>query len=247
MDAHRGTGAVLTGTIRTVAETGSTNADLLAAARAGAAGEGDWLRAEVQTAGRGRHGRAWSSPAGNLYASTLIRVRPGDPSAASLALVAAVALHRAVRGFGNAGVRIKWPNDLMAHGAKLAGLLLEREGEWIVAGFGTNIASAPELADRETTSLARLMTQPPAPAALLAALADELAAAVARWRSAGLPAMTREWAERAHPVGTALAVALPGGEMVRGGFDGLDETGALRLRLADGERRVIHAGDVILI
>lgn len=84
------------GVIRTVAETGSTNADLLLLARSGA-DDGLWLRAERQTAGRGRQGRAWDSPEGNLYASTLVRLRPGDPPAATLALVAAVALEEVIR------------------------------------------------------------------------------------------------------------------------------------------------------
>lgn len=84
--------------IRTVEETGSTNADMLALAAAGAS-EGSWLRAERQTGGKGRQGRAWESPSGNLYASTLVRLRPSDPAAATLALVAAVAVEEAVRLF----------------------------------------------------------------------------------------------------------------------------------------------------
>lgn len=83
--------------IRTVAETGSTNADLLQLARAGAAEEGMWLRAERQTAGRGRQGRAWASPVGNFYGSTLVHLRPGDPAPATLGFAAAVALAEVVR------------------------------------------------------------------------------------------------------------------------------------------------------
>ncbi len=86
-----------------------------------------WLRAERQTGGRGRQGRAWLSPPGNLYAITLVRPRPDDPPAPTLALVAAVALHEAVALYAP-GVRIKWPNDLLFDGAKLAGILLERAG-----------------------------------------------------------------------------------------------------------------------
>ena len=201
----------------------------------------------MQTAGRGRQGRAWSSPAGNLYASTLVRIRPGDPPAPTLALVAAVALARAVAAFGYTGIHIKWPNDLVAGVAKLAGLLLEREGDWVVAGFGCNVAHAPSLPDRATTSLETLGAPAPSLAALGQALGDELAAALAAWRGRGLPATIADWSARAHAVGTALAVTLPDGELVRGAFDGLDATGALLLRLAGGERRVIHAGDVILV
>ena len=101
--------------IRSVAETRSTNEDLAALARAGAE-EGLWLRAERQTGGKGRQGRHWESPAGNLHASTIVRLRPEDPPAPTLALVAAVALHESVSKHAE-GVQIKWPNDLVADGA----------------------------------------------------------------------------------------------------------------------------------
>src|SRR3954453_13260164 len=112
--------------IRTVTETGSTNDDVAALAREGAV-EGTWLRAERQSGGKGRQGRAWLSPAGNLHASTLVRIQPKDPPAPTLALVAAVALHETLRSHAP-DVRIKWPNDLLVGGAKLAGILLERQG-----------------------------------------------------------------------------------------------------------------------
>ncbi|MBM3929212.1 MAG: biotin--[acetyl-CoA-carboxylase] ligase, partial [Sphingomonadales bacterium] len=141
----------------TVAETGSTNADLLAAARSGAA-EGRWLRAVQQSAGRGRQGRIWQSAPGNLYASTIVRLRPHDPPAATLALVAAVALDDALgllcpslRVAGR--LAIKWPNDLLLDGAKLVGILLERADDAVVIGFGVNCTHHPALPDRPTTSL----------------------------------------------------------------------------------------------
>src|SRR5687768_16834440 len=113
------------GAIRTVAETGSTNDDLASLAREGAP-EGSWLRAIRQSGGRGRQGRDWHSPPGNLHASTLVRLRPGDPPAPTLALVAAVALHEVASALVVAGVEIeiKWPNDLLVAGAKLSGILL---------------------------------------------------------------------------------------------------------------------------
>src|SRR4030095_15125681 len=88
--------------------------------------EGLWLRAERQSRGRGRQGRQWDSPPGNLYASTLVRARPTDPPGAGLALVAAVALQELVEAYANGlEVRIKWPNDLLVAGAKISGILLE--------------------------------------------------------------------------------------------------------------------------
>ncbi|HZF94925.1 MAG TPA: biotin--[acetyl-CoA-carboxylase] ligase [Allosphingosinicella sp.] len=226
--------------IRSVAETGSTNDDLAALAREGAS-EGLWLRAERQTGGRGRQGRAWSSPPGNLYASTLVRLRPGDPPAPTLALVAAVALHEAASLY-TPGILIKWPNDLLAGGAKLSGILLERADDAVVIGFGVNLAFHPTDIERPATSLAALAGSAPDPDAFLETLADAFARWLGRWRSAGLAPVRRAWLAAAHPVGTALTAA---GE--EGLFDGLDETGALRLRLADGTLRIVHAGDVFLI
>src|SRR3546814_12846456 len=101
------------------------SSDLIALARDGAA-EGLWLRAERQSAGRGRQGRAWASPAGNLYVSTIVRLRPTDPPAATLALVAAVAVEATVRLFLAGDLALKWPHDLLLGGPQLAGLLLER-------------------------------------------------------------------------------------------------------------------------
>jgi len=218
--------------IRTVAETGSTNDDVAALARDGAR-EGLWLRAGRQTGGKGRQGRAWHSPAGNFHASTLVRLRPGDPPAPTLALVAAVALHEAVRRHAPAA-RIKWPNDLLVEGAKLAGILLERQGEAVIVGFGVNLANPPEGAAGLGAAVS--------PDGLAKRLAACFEAWLERWRGEGLAPVRAAWLAAAHPIGTALVT----GE-ARGLFDGLDESGALRLRLAGGGLRIVHAGDVFLI
>jgi BirA family biotin operon repressor/biotin-[acetyl-CoA-carboxylase] ligase len=264
-------GAVLSAQIRTVAETGSTNADMIALAATGLE-EGVWLRAERQTSGRGRQGRAWVSPGGNLYASTLVRPRPSDPPAATLALVAAVALEEVVSAYlsipfsresGNPEsqalptvtpdprlrgrtVRIKWPNDLLIDGAKLSGILLERAGPAVVIGFGVNLAHHPTDTDRVATSLAAYKVAVDA-ANFLETLADAFARWVERWRGEGIDVVRRRWVDRAHPIGAALTARLPDGSALDGLFDGLDPDGALILRLADGTRRVIHAGDVFLL
>jgi BirA family biotin operon repressor/biotin-[acetyl-CoA-carboxylase] ligase len=223
-----------------VAATASTNDDLAALARAGAP-EGSWLRAERQTGGRGRQGRAWHSPPGNLYASSLVRLRPGDPVAPTLALVAAVALHEVASVYAGE-VRIKWPNDLLAGPAKLAGILLEREGDAVIAGFGVNLAHHPQDTPRASTSIAALTGTRPDPDAFAEALAAAFARWLARWRSDGIAPARAAWLAAAHPAGSALATSE--GE---GLFEGLDETGGLRLRLPDGTVRVIHAGDVFLL
>ena len=232
--------------IRTVAETASTNDDVAALALQGAA-EGLWLRAERQTAGRGRQGRAWQSPVGNLFASTLVRVRAGDPPAPSLALVAAVALAEVVEVFAGVRPTIKWPNDLLLGAAKLSGILLERAGDAVVVGFGVNLAHYPTGIDRAATSLAETTGAAPDPDAFLVALAEAFARWLQRWRGEGLPPVRARWMQGAHAVGSALTARLPDGSQIDGLFDGLDESGALKLRLADGTAHVIHAADVFLI
>lgn len=229
---------------QTVASTASTNADMLALAGQGS-GEGLWLRAVQQTAGRGRLGRAWVSPPGNLYASTIVRLRSGDPRPATLALVASVALDETLRAYG-AEPWIKWPNDLYIGDAKLTGILLERSGDAVVVGIGVNLAHHPEGLDRAVTSLAARRLSAPDPELFLRDLAEAFARWLGIWRS-GLEPVRRRWLERAHPVGSALSVRLPEQPPIEGLFDGLTPDGALRLRLASGAVQVIHAGDVFLI
>ena len=227
--------------IRTVATTASTNQDMAALAATGEA-EGLWLRAETQTAGRGRQGRDWVSPPGNLHASTLVRPRVSDPTVATLALVAAVALHEVIAAYG-AHATIKWPNDLLIDGAKVAGILLEGVAGAVVIGFGVNLAHHPEGLDRPVTSLAAK----PDPGVFLEDLAAAFERWLARWRGEGLGVVREAWLAAAHRKGTALSVSQPDGVSLDGLFDGLDADGALILRLADGSARVIHAGDVFLI
>lgn len=254
-------------TIRTVPETGSTNADMARLARSGL-GEGVWLRAERQTAGRGRQGRAWLSPPGNLYASTLVRLRPTDPPPPTLALVAAVALEESARHYlcsregespgqrawrSDPGLppsrkhelQLKWPNDLLLGDAKLSGVLLERVDDAVVIGVGVNLAHHPDLPDRPTTSLAAHGSEV-SPADFAETLAESLARWLQSWRGRGMPPVRARWLERAHPVGTAITARLPDGGVLSGLFAGLDAAGALHLRLADGSARVIHAADILL-
>jgi BirA family biotin operon repressor/biotin-[acetyl-CoA-carboxylase] ligase len=207
----------------------------------------------------------------------LVRLQPTDPPAPTLALAAAVALYEAVtldchpresgdpawsrlaqegglgsrfRGNDEGGERrisIKWPNDLLARSdagvwTKLAGILLERGGDAVVIGFGVNLAHHPTGLDRPATSLAALTGHAPDPGPFLDILSEIFARTLLEWRCAGLPRIREKWIAAAHPIGTALST--PSGD---GLFDGLNEAGSLRLRLADGAVRVIHAGDVFLI
>lgn len=219
---------------------------MLAFARNGA-DEGWWLRAERQSAGRGRQGREWLSPSGNFYGSTLVKLRASDPSAPTVAFVAAVALEEAACVFlaeeHRPRLAIKWPNDILLAEEKLAGILLERGDQAVVIGMGVNLAHHPNLADRRVTSLAAHGCRV-APDAFADVLVASFARWLSRWRGEGIEPVRRRWLERAHPVGTALTARLPDGASITGLFDGLDRDGALILRLADAERRVIHAGDI---
>jgi BirA family biotin operon repressor/biotin-[acetyl-CoA-carboxylase] ligase len=217
-----------------------------ALARAGAP-EGMWLSADSQQGGRGRHGRVWVSPPGNLHASTLVRLRTDDPPAHTLAMVAAVALDQVIQAYVPAGrLMIKWPNDVLADGGKISGILLDGLGDAVVVGVGVNLAHHPTDVDRIATSVA-VYTDAPEPRHFLSDLAESFAHWLARWRGEGLEVVVQRWLARAHAIGTALTIRSPDGERIEGLFDGLDRDGALRLRLAGGEMRVMHAGDVFLL
>ncbi len=232
--------------IHHIPTTASTNDDMAALARDGAP-EGSWLRADAQTGGRGRQGRVWLSPPGNLYASTLVRRIAGDPPAPSLALLAAVALDELLQGWVGADrLMIKWPNDLLADGAKISGILLEGVGDAVIVGIGANLAHFPADIGRPATSLAALGLSPPDPADFVADLAASFAAWLARWRGEGLGVVLARWQARAHPPGTALRVQAPEG-VLDGLYDGLEADGALRLKAADGRVHVVHAGDIFLL
>lgn len=228
--------------------TGSTNADLLQRAAEGAP-EGLWLRADSQDGGRGRMGRTWDSPAGNLFASTIVRLKPLDPPAPTLAFVASLAVYDTVHLIApECPVVIKWPNDVLSvNGAKLCGVLLERTGDAVIIGIGINLVWSPENLDRAVTNLKSMGALPPHPQAVTEILASNLGTWLRRWRQSGLATITDHWQKKAHPVGTAISVSLPSGEIEDGLYGGLSDDGALLLRLADGSIRVIHAADVFLV
>lgn len=231
-----------------VPETGSTNADLAAALRSGERlSEGAWLIADRQTAGRGRQGRQWFDSTGNFMGSTVVRPGPHDPPAPTLALMTGLALYEAVAPLlaEPAGLSLKWPNDLLLGRAKLAGILLEREGEAVIVGVGVNLAAAPQIEGRETIALSALG---PAPSrdAFANTLAQSFDRELERWRTVGTEPLLRRWLAAAHPIGTPLSVHEPAGGDVSGTFAGLDPDGSLLLRLEDGAVRPIHAGDVML-
>lgn len=189
----------------------------------------------------------WFDGHGNFMGSTVVRPHERDPAPASLALLTALALYETVVPLipNPTDLSLKWPNDLMLGGAKLAGILLEREGDAIIVGIGVNLAAAPELPDRKTLALSQLGPAPDRDN-FARSLAASFDTELERWRNFGVEPIVRRWESVAHLKGTVLTVHPPGEEPIDAAFAGLTDDGALRLRLASGETRVIHAGDVML-
>jgi BirA family biotin operon repressor/biotin-[acetyl-CoA-carboxylase] ligase len=237
--------------IRVVAETGSTNADLIAAAEAGDP-EGAVLVAEAQTAGRGRLGRSWVvPPRSGLTFSVLLRPAPAPAATWGwLPLLAGLATAEAAQAVAEIEVRLKWPNDLIAaSGGKLAGLLAERAGEAVVVGVGLNVsARADELPGTAATSLVLAGAAVADRDTLLRAVLREIAERYVAWRDAGGDAeasgLRPAYAAACATIGQAVHVELPGGQTVRGEGVGVDERGQL-IVAREGGTEVISAGDVI--
>ncbi len=221
---------------------------MAAAVRSGEVREGDWLVARRQTAGKGRQGREWFDGSGNFMGSTAVALHPSDPPPATLSFVTALAVYEAVQEAlsGAAQPRLKWPNDVLIGGGKLAGILLERVRDRVVVGVGVNLAKAPDLPDRKAAALADFIPTPD-----LEPFADTLsrrfAERLANWRQLGLATLLKEFQLcSVHAPGARVRVHDQDGSCIEGAFAGLDDSdGALRLRLADGSERVIRAGDIV--
>jgi BirA family transcriptional regulator, biotin operon repressor / biotin---[acetyl-CoA-carboxylase] ligase len=230
------------------ATVGSTNDEAKAMARAGA-DAGTLVWAKEQTAGRGRRGRQWVSPPGNLYLSLIARPDGAAPMAAQLGFVAALGLGEALLDLAGPALPLayKWPNDLLVGGRKLAGILLESEtrGEavdFVVIGIGVNLASRPAGAEFPATSLTDEGFGDIAAAPLLQAFVGHFAAWEARWRNGGFAPVRAAWLARADGIGNDIRVRLDRATLT-GRFLDLDADGALLLDAAGGRRR-IAAGDV---
>jgi BirA family transcriptional regulator, biotin operon repressor / biotin---[acetyl-CoA-carboxylase] ligase len=231
----------------------STNAEALRLAAGGEEG-GLWIWAGSQASGRGRAGRNWTSPTGNLYASLLLRPSVSLATASQLSLLAGVAAFDAISALAatqHAGVslQLKWPNDVLAGSAKLGGILLESTSSGsdsapaVVIGMGINTGHAPNDLGRPATSLMAL-GMPIAPVQAMAALAWSMADWLSRWDSGRCFDEIREaWLTRAQPAGAAISVR-QGTSLVTGRFLGIDEAGALLLQTEGGEKTRITAGDV---
>jgi BirA family biotin operon repressor/biotin-[acetyl-CoA-carboxylase] ligase len=209
----------------------STQDIAIAAAIAGAPGNLAVLAAR-QVAGRGRDGRVWQAPEGNLNLSVLIRPKAAPPVPAQWSLMAGLAVHEAVAGLlPDAGpLTLKWPNDLLLNGAKLAGVLIDSSLtpndtlDWVVIGIGANLREAPNLPDRATTSLtAHGIAMTPTH------FAPRILKALDHWSAQTLPTIREAWLVRGHPPGTRLRVR-QGTHVIEGAFETLAPDGSLILR-----------------
>ena len=233
----------------------STNAEARRRAKAGEPGP-LWIWSARQSQGRGRGGREWISHHGNLFASLLSGVNCPIRVAGQLALVAGIVAYDTIAKLiayeGRSELLLKWPNDILLSGEKLAGMLLENVGSTaenrstVVIGTGINLASHPEDLPQPAVSLAAYgMTVTPADALeVLAATTHEW---MMRWGEGScFPSIRRAWLDRAGPTGRALRVKI-NGEETEGVYAGLDADGALRLLTPDGSEYRIAAGDVFFL
>lgn len=249
-------GSALFTSAEVVDRTGSTNADLIAAARTGAA-SGSVLVAEEQTAGRGRLDRSWhSQPGAALTFSVLLRPDGVPPAARGwLPLLTGVAVVAAIEAQTGVRASLKWPNDVLAAGdealGKLAGILAEQAGDAIVVGVGLNVsATRGELPSGQATSLALAGADSPDRQAILIAVLREFERWYLSWTSGPTPGDATACGLRAaylrccSTIGLDVRVELPGGAVLAGQATGVDAAGCLQVTAADG-LHAVSAGDVV--
>lgn len=240
-----------------LAATGSTNADAMRHALSGASAP-LWIVADRQTTGRGRAGRDWHSLPGNLHASVLLQLDALATAIPGVSLLAGISAIDAVRsvspGVTERGLRLKWPNDILLAGAKVGGILVESTrraaGFAVVVGFGINLVSAPQLADR---SAAALTSEGDDGRAVIAreALVAALDGSLQRWLQVwalgeGFAEVRRAWLERGVAPGTPLTVNGGKNGVLAGTFAGLDSDGAMLLDVAGRGVERVTFGDVAL-
>jgi BirA family biotin operon repressor/biotin-[acetyl-CoA-carboxylase] ligase len=217
---------------------GSTNDEAWRLANS-AAPHGTVVHADEQTSGRGRFTRRWFSPPGNLYLSIILRLGPAQARCTELGFVTALAVADAVDALLPRRIRakLKWPNDVLVNGGKIAGILIEQANDVTVVGIGVNILHAPHDAPYHVATLAGnggLATVDGARERLLHALDAWLNI----WQQEGFAPVRTAWLARAQPAGVPLSVMV-GGQKINGTFAGLDTDGAMLLETSDGRQRIV--------
>lgn len=218
----------------------STNSEALRRLEAGQALP-LFVVADEQTRGRGRGGKAWTSPKGNFYGTFALTADQDDGVVAQVSFVAAVALAKVMTDLGLAP-QLKWPNDILIKGAKISGILLEKHGPALLVGMGVNVSHHPGLVSYPSTSLNDCGIEISLDQ-LSAQLAHDFQTQYAIWQTQGFGPIRAAWLQRAYGLNQTIAVRLPGQEARGGIFEGLGADGALQLRTPGGLDS-IHAGEV---
>jgi BirA family biotin operon repressor/biotin-[acetyl-CoA-carboxylase] ligase len=219
---------------------GSTNDEARRLAASGAP-HGTVVHADEQVAGRGRFGRTWFSPPGNLYLSVLLRLDLPPDRRPELSFVTAITVADAIDALlpKQSRATLKWPNDVLVNDGKIAGILVESADDAQIIGIGVNVLEAPRNAPYKTATLVGaggIATVDGARDILLDSLAQHLVA----WTEHGFEPIRTAWLARAHPIGTQLRASI-GGRSEEGRFAGLDESGAMLLDTQEGRKRIVAA------
>ena len=209
-----------------------------------------WIRADEQTSGRGRRGRDWISPKGNLYCSALFPTDIPMARIGQYSFVAALAAYEALKEIYPGGeFGIKWPNDTLLGSAKISGLLLEtgktHHQSWVIVGIGMNLASHPKDTPYPATSLGAHLEKPARPSEVLEVLSDRFEYWKSKFEREGFDPVRKAWCEAAVNMPGPVTVRLPNEEFEGTAID-MGHNGALQVRLANGTIREVHAGDVYL-
>ncbi|GCE83144.1 biotin--[acetyl-CoA-carboxylase] ligase [Komagataeibacter diospyri] len=229
---------------------GSTSDLCKARLEAGEREDGVAILALEQTAGRGSRGREWNDPGGNLALSVMLVGQGADVPVGLWPFIAGLALYDAITGYVPAGhtLELKWPNDLLLDGGKMAGILIETGigagGSWQVIGIGANLRARPDIAGRTLSCLADCQADVPAAPDVAYRLLHHLDLWLSRYRAHGFGAIRAAWLERGHAIGTPIRVTA-GNQQFTGTFAGLGDDGILLLRTSEGVRRVV-TGEVLL-
>jgi BirA family biotin operon repressor/biotin-[acetyl-CoA-carboxylase] ligase len=219
---------------------GSTNDEARRLAASGAP-HGTVVHADEQGAGRGRFGRTWFSPPGNLYLSVLLRLDLPPERGPELSFVTAITVADAIDALlpKTTKATLKWPNDVLVNDGKIAGILVEGVDDAQIIGIGLNVLEAPRNAPYKTATLVGaggIATVDGARDILLESLENRLDA----WLEHGFEPIRAEWLARAHPIGAPLRASI-GGLTEEGLFAGLDDDGAMLLDTQYGRRRIVAA------
>lgn len=239
-----------------LSETASTNADAFRLAESGAE-EGTVVIADAQSGGKGRMGRVWSSPPGvNLYCSVVLRPAVKPYQAPQLTFLSAVAVARAIELTTTLKPEIKWPNDVLIAGRKIAGLLNEMSSEtdginFVILGIGVNlnmtVAQLPDDLRTPATSLLQEQRRPVCRALFAATMLNELDRLYHDFLLQGFDPVRDEWQQRCNANGREVSVSDGGAELLRGMFRGIDSDGAMLVGLPDGAVERILSGDVRVV